>query len=118
MVGKVVAASPATGQYSVASGVYTFAAADTLKAVLISYEYSAATGGEVWTMSNDLMGFTPSFTLMLQNGYDGRTMVCKLNRCVSGKLSVPLKSDDFAIYDFEAEAFADAAGSLGYICLF
>lgn len=116
---KRVASAPITGQYSVSTvGVYTFAAADTAKAVLISYEYSAATGGEVWTMSNDLMGFTPSFTLMLQNGYDGRTMVCKLNRCVSGKLSVPLKSDDFAIYDFEAEAFADAAGSLGYICLF
>jgi hypothetical protein len=45
-------------------------------------------------------------------------MVCKLNRCVSGKLSLPLKSDDFAVYDFNAEAFSDAAGSLGYICLF
>ena len=115
-----VASAPATGQYSVnaATGVYTFAAADTGKVVNISYEYSATAGGQVWTMTNETMGYTPSFTLLLQNGYDGKNPVCKLNRCVSGKLSLPLKSDDFAIYDFEAEAFADAAGSLGYLCLF
>lgn len=115
-----VASAPATGQYSVntTTGVYTFAAADTGKVVKLSYEYSAAAGGQVWTMTNETMGYTPSFTLLLQNGYDGKNLVCKLNRCVSGKLSLPLKSDDFAIYDFDAEAFADAAGNLGYICLF
>lgn len=114
-----VASAPATGQYSVntGTGVYTFAAADQGKAIKISYEYSAAAGGQIWTMTNETMGYTPSFTLLLQNSYDGKTMVCKLNRCVSGKLSVPLKSDDFAIYDFEAEAFTDAADELGYICL-
>lgn len=115
-----VASSPATGEYSVntGTGVYTFAAADQAKAVKISYEYSAASGGKVWTMTNETMGSTPSFTLLLQNGYDGKNLVCKLNRGVSGKLNLPLKADDFAIYDFEAEAFADAAGNLGYICLF
>lgn len=115
-----VASAPATGQYSVntGTGVYTFAAADQGKSIKISYEYSASSGGQVWTMTNEVMGYTPSFTLILQNSYDGKTMVCKLNRCVSGKLSVPLKSDDFAIYDFEAEAFTDSADELGYICLF
>lgn len=115
-----VASAPAASQYSVnaATGVYTFAAADQAKAIKISYEYSAASGGNIWTMTNETMGYTPSFTLLLQNSYDSKTMVCKLNRCVSGKLNVPLKNDDFALYDFEAEAFADSAGSLGYICLF
>lgn len=114
-----VASAPATGQYSVsAAGVYTFATADQGKAVRISYEYSATTGGQVWTMSNETMGYTPAFTLLLQNGYMGKTMVCKLNRCVSGKLNVPFKSDDFALYDFEVEAFAADNGELGYICLF
>lgn len=115
-----VASAPAANQYSVntATGVYTFNTADTGKSVQISYEYSAASGGQVWTMTNDIMGYTPSFTLLLQAGYDGKNLVCKLNRCVSGKLSIPLKSDDFAIYDFDAEAFADAAGNLGYICMF
>lgn len=115
-----VASSPATGEYAVntSTGVYTFASADQGKAVAISYEYSAASGGKIWTMTNETMGYTPSFSLILQNGYDGKNLVCKLNRCVSGKLSLPLKSDDFAVYDFEAEAFANAAGELGYICLF
>lgn len=115
-----VASAPSTGQYSVntGTGVYTFAAADQGKAIKISYEYSAAAGGQIWTMTNETMGYTPSFTLMLQNSYDGKTMVCKLNRCVSGQLSVPLKSDDFAVYDFGAEAFTDSADELGYICLF
>ena len=114
-----VAAAPAAGQYAVSgAGVYTFAAADQGKAVRISYEYSAATGGKVWTITNEVMGYTPSFTLLLQNGYQGKNMVVKLNRCVSGKLALPLKNDDFAIYDFDAEAFADANGELGYICLF
>jgi len=113
------AATPATGEYKVsAAGIYTFAAADKSKGIALSFEYSAATGGKIWTMTNETMGYTPSFSLLLQNGYDGKNLVCKLNRCVSGKLGLPLKSDDFAIYDFEAEAFANAAGELGYICLF
>lgn len=115
-----VASAPATGQYSVneTTGVYTFASADQGAAIKISYEYSASSGGQIWTMTNEVMGYTPSFSLILQNAYDGKTMVCKLNRCVSGQLSVPLKSDDFAVYDFSAEAFANSAGELGYICLF
>lgn len=115
-----VASAPAASQYSVntGTGVYTFNTADSTKGVLISYEYTAATGGQVWSITNDVMGYTPSFTLLLQNGYDGKNLVCKLNRAVSGKLGLPLKSDEFAIYDFEAEAFADSAGNIGYICLF
>jgi hypothetical protein len=64
------------------------------------------------------MGYTPSFACLLQNGYDGKNLVLKLNRAVSGKLSLPMKSDDFTVNDFEATAFADAAGNVGYICLF
>ena len=64
------------------------------------------------------MGYTPSFSLMLRNDFDGKKMVLKLNRCISSKLNIPLKNDDFAMYDFEAEAFADASGQLGYICMY
>lgn len=113
------AATPATGQYKVSSaGKYTFAAADASKPAALSYEYSATTGGQIWTMTNDIMGYTPSFSLLLQNGYDGKKLVMKLNRCVSGKLGLPYKADDFAVGDFEAQAFANAAGIVGYICLF
>lgn len=114
-----VASAPATGQYSVsAAGVYTFAAADAGKSVGLSYEYSSSGTGDIFRITNDVMGYTPSFTLLLQAGYDGKNLVMKLNRCVSGKLNLPFKNDDFAQYDFEADAFADAADEVGYICLF
>lgn len=113
------AATPTTGQYKCSAlGVYTFAAADTLASLLFSYEYSVSSGGQLFNLTNDVVGPTPSFTLLLQNSYGGKTMVAKLNKAISGKLALPFKSDDFAVYDFEAEAFADAAGNLGYICMF
>lgn len=114
-----VAASPTAGQYAVsAGGQYTFAAADTGKNMLISYEYVVATGGTTFSLTNDLMGSTPSFAMILQNSYGGQNLVCKFNKAVSGQLSVPLKNDDFAIYDFNAECFSDSSGNLGYICIF
>ena len=39
VAGVPVASGPTTGQYSVANGVYTFAAADTGKAVVLNYSY-------------------------------------------------------------------------------
>lgn len=114
-----VASNPATGEYTVsAGGQYTFASADEGDAVKISYEYSDTTGGQVWSLSNTSMSTMPSFVALLQNGFDGKNLVCKLNRCVSDKLALPFKSDDFAVYDFDAQAFADAAGDIGYLCMF
>lgn len=111
-------ATPVTGEYKVdANGKYTFAAADAGKPVKISYEYSATTGGKIWTITNDQMGFTPSFNLLLQNDYDGKKLVCRLYRAVSGKLALPFKNDEFGIYDFDAQAFANGAGDIGYICM-
>lgn len=115
-----VASAPTAGQYSVSAGVYTFAAADSGKALLLSYEYSAtSTTGQIYTLTNDVMGPTPSFTMLLQTSYDGKTLAMKLSRCVSSKLNLPFKNSDFGVFDFEAKAFEDAAtNSLGWICLF
>jgi hypothetical protein len=115
-----VAASPATGQYSLnaGTGVYTFAAADTGKAILISYEYAVASNAssQLFAISNNLMGYTPTFSALFYNEYAGKKLVMKLNACVMGKNSLPFKSDDFTVTDMDAEAFADASGSVGYIC--
>ncbi|MGV0960113.1 MAG: hypothetical protein ACOYB1_09780 [Limnohabitans sp.] len=115
-----VATAPATGQYSlsVATGVYTFAAADTLKPVLISYEYVKATDAtsQLFAISNNLMGYTPTFSALFYNEYMGKKLVMKLNANVMGKQGLPFKNDDFTLTDFDAEAFADASSSVGYIC--
>ncbi len=117
---KRVGSGVAAGQYMVSNvGVYTFASADAGKAIIISYEYTATSStGQVFNITNDVMGYTPSFMMLLQEAYDGKNLVLKLNRCVSSKFNLPLKNDEFAVSDFEAEAFADAAGNVGYISLF
>jgi hypothetical protein len=116
-----VASAPVAGQYSVnaGTGTYTFAAADAGKAMLFNYEYSAAsTTAQTFNLTNDVMGYTPSFSvLMRQQTPDGKTLTVKFNRAVSGKLSLPFKSDDFTVSDFEASIFADAADNIGWMCL-
>lgn len=114
---KRVSAAPATGEYSVSAGVYTFAAADQGKAVTLNYEYSASAGGKVWAINNRQMGYTPSFSVLLKGEYDGKSIVAKFYRGVSGKLSLPFKNEDFAVPDFEASCFANAANQVGWICI-
>lgn len=109
-----VASGPTAGQYSISAGTYTFAAADTGKALLRSYEYSSSTGGLVMPLTNQLMGYAPSFGVMLFNDSKGSKLAMKLNNCQSDKLALPFKNEDFVISDFSWEAFDDGTGSLGY----
>lgn len=117
---KRVASGPATGQYSVSTvGVYTFASADANQAVLISYEYSAAsaTGPRIIPINNQLMGYVPTFKAALNLSYAGKQVTLVLNSCSSGKLGMALKNDDFSVPEFDFTAAADASGSVGYIAL-
>ena len=58
-----VAASPATGQYTVSNaGSYVFSSTDATKTVFISYQYTAtSTTAKKSTVQNVLMGYAPSF---------------------------------------------------------
>jgi len=108
----------AAGQYSVnlASGVYTFAAADAAAAVTISYLYTT-TAGRKLTLTNQFMGYTPTFKATFytlkttQNVPAGLSLV--LNACTATKLSLPTKVDDYEIQQFDFSAFADASGTIG-----
>lgn len=114
-----VASAPTTGQYSVSAlGVYTFAAADTLKALTFNFEYSATSASaQLFTINNRQMGYTPSFSVMLKGSYDGKDIIAKFYRGVSSKLALPFKNEDFSVPDFEADFFANTAGNVGWICL-
>lgn len=107
---QVAAGSEATGAYSVsAGGVYTFAVGDASAAVLLNYLYeSAATGGSL-EISNQLMGTTPKFQLVLSQIYDGKNFTLLLYSNVADKLSLPLKQDDYLIAELSGQAMADAA---------
>ena len=67
-----VASAPATGQYSQAAAVYTFAAADTGKKVFISYAYTAtAASARSITLTQQVMGATPVFGVDLSIAFSG-----------------------------------------------
>lgn len=109
-----VASAPAANQYAVneATGVYTFAAADTGKGIIITYNYNTASGAQKITGTNQLMGAAPTFAVTLANTYQGKVTNFTLNACVANKLDFPFKNQDYTIPSFEFEAFADAAGNL------
>ena len=110
-----VASAPATGQYSVAAGVYTFAAADTLKVVRINYTYSISSTGQKIIIAQALMGVAPTFSVLLNQVYNGQQLNLYLNACVANKLSMASKTEDFMMPDLEFQAFADASGVIGYM---
>jgi hypothetical protein len=113
-----VASAPTTGQYSVAAGVYTFAAADATKVVFINFAYTASVSGAKQVVFSNLpMGYVPSFGLDIAAVYNGKQANIRFNQCVSGKLGWAPKQDDFTVADMEISAFADAAGNIGYIML-
>lgn len=113
-----VTGTPTTGQYSVSSGTYTFAAADEGLAVLISYTYTAV-GGHTLAINNQLMGLAPQFQCTLADSFNNngvqQSLVMTLYACTSSKLSMPLKADDFLQTDIEWQAQANAAGQVGFI---
>lgn len=112
-----VATAPTTGQYSLntSTGVYTFAAADTGKKVLISYIYADTAVGKTLTITNKDMDVAPTFILTATSKYDGKTVVIKLFAVVASGLSMPFKLDDFSIRDIPFEARDPGSGVIGYI---
>lgn len=108
-----VASAPTTGQYSVSAGVYVFAAADTGNTVFIDYKYTAtSTTATNSTIINQPMGYAPAFRCDLLLPYQGKNLIVSLPQCISTKLSIATKQDDFNIPEFDFEAFADSAGNV------
>jgi hypothetical protein len=107
-----VASGPTTGQYTMASGVYTFAAADTGKAILVDYEYNSATTGQTITGNNVLMGTIPTFALHLNNNTKGQQTTLRLYAVVAPKLQFPFKLDDYMISTVDFAAQDDGTGKV------
>lgn len=106
-----VASGPTTGQYSLTGAVYLFAAADTGLTVFISYSYTAtSTAAKKSTVMNVQMGNAPSWRCDLSEGYSGGQTSLSLYKCISTKLGLATKQDDFFIPEMDFSAFADSAG--------
>ena len=112
----------AAGQYAVnlATGIYTFAAADAGASLMISYLFNS-TSGKKLALTNKLMGFTPTFKATF---YTSKTtlgvpagLALVLNACTASKLSFPTKTDDYEVQEFDFSAFADATGAIGTLSM-
>lgn len=108
----LVASAPATGQYSVANGVYTFASADGGKKVKISYRYSDDTNGQSQTISARPIGTTPFFRVSYQIITNGVPFYVGFKRAISTKLSLAFKLTDFALPEIDFSAMQDDAGDV------
>jgi hypothetical protein len=115
-----VATTPAVGQYCATAGVYSFNASDAGRALLVSYSYtqSAAGSGSRALLANKLMGTAPTFQIdfyQTNPNIAGAQWSLRLYNCVSTKLSVASKNQDFVIPELDFEAFANTANSIGEI---
>jgi len=116
-LGRVAGGAEATGYYSVSAvGVYTFAAGDSAAAVLLEYEYTAATGKTI-TINNNLMGDSLYFLMVLNILFEGNTAQLHMVKAIANKWTFGTKLDDFTIPDWEGEFFCNDAGILGYLSM-
>lgn len=109
-----VASGPTVGQYSVnsATGVYTFAAADTGAALLITYSYGVSASGESFTVSNQLLGTTPTFSASFYTIFQGKVVMVTLNNCTASKMNFASKLEDYTMPEFDFSCFADANNNI------
>ncbi len=110
---KRVASAPATGQYTVAAGLYTFATADVGQTVYISYRYTGtSTVAQKSTVVNVPMGYAPTFRCDLYVPYNGQSLVVTMENCISDGIKLAFKNDDFTIADFGFQGFQNAGGQV------
>ncbi len=107
-----VASAPTIGQYTVAAGVYTFAAADEGAAILLNYTYTITSTGQQFTVASQLLGSQPFFQAQFFSTYDNVPISIKIKKAVSAKLTFQTKLEDFVIPEMDFDILADAAGNV------
>jgi len=118
-------APSATLQYNVnlATGVYTFSAADAGKTIRISYTYNQPTTGMNIPITAQPQGYTPAWRCRIfqrisptiPGGAQNISLpwLLELNACVSTSLSIPTAQDNWTLNAFDFAAFQDASGTIG-----
>ena len=115
---QVTGAAPTVGQYLYASGVYSFSAADASKSFLTSYSYTQATTGTRMIMPNKLMGVVMTFQIdfyQTNPNIAGAQWSLRLYSCMSSKLALASKLEDFIVPEMDFSAFANSANNIGEI---
>lgn len=103
-----VASAPATGQYSVSAGVYTFASADQAQNVAISYSYTS-TSGKTTSLSNQLMGQSTPYVLHCYNNYVSKGLGWKFYAVHVPKFTIGAKAEAYSDVDIDFHAVQDSS---------
>lgn len=114
-----VSSAPVGLQYTCneSTGVYGFNSSQNNAAVLISYQWNDAANGKKITITNQLLGNSPQFSSVFTETFNGKQMTVVLNACMSSKLSLATKLEDFTIPSFDFMVVADEANGIGTISL-
>ena len=88
--------------------------ADAGASVVVSYLFNSPSGKRL-ALTNQLMGFTPTFKATFYTNHRGNGTALRLNACMADKLSLPTKVDDWTIQELDFSAFADASCTIGYL---
>ena len=106
------ATATGTGVYSVAAGVYTFAAADTLHKVAIAYSYTAAAAGKTVAVVNTPAALATGIQMVVYGpAQTGKIFGVKLYSVYFPKIGFALKPTDFTGQNLEF--FASEDGTTG-----
>jgi hypothetical protein len=109
-----VATTPVVGKsYTVAAGVYTFAAGDANANMKISYLYTVTLVGETIVIANQQMGNVGAFTAVMQFNWASEQSILTLNYCLTSDTEISTKQDDYAKPTFGFMASCDANDNLG-----
>ncbi len=101
-----------TAQATTAGSAYQFAAADVGKVVFIACQYTAtSTTAQKIAVSNSLIGSTPTFRAEIYIPYQGKSLVVSLPYCVSNKIALATKLDDYTIPEFDFMAYGQNGSS-------
>lgn len=116
---ELVATTPAAGQYTYAAetGTYTFNTGDASTKIQYSYMTADAVDGSKITLTNELMGSSPTFKTVLNGQLAGKQLTLTLNACMTSKLDLAFKQEDFLLPAFDFSAFADAADEIGTLTI-
>jgi len=115
----VTGAPTVAGTYTTGPvGSYSFFTGDIGASISVSYVYTDLSGKTI-TINNHFMGYTPTFvgTFYQQRATQGGSgqLTLRLNECVSNHLTIPSRIDDYAIQDFDFQAFSNFANQIGTI---
>ena len=114
-----MASAPATGQYSVAAGVYTYAAADTGHNIQITYLYtSTLAGSQTLTYNNQVVSQSTPYMVRIFNNFSvggvTKPLGFEFPAVHFSDFSLALKVDDWAEQSLSGMVAQDTASQLGF----